>query len=153
MRVLKVLEIVARLKRATPEDVMRSLASSLALGEISDGFRRSIYRDLKELAHDGRIVANHFSPDGAEIDVNLLEHFSNIRVEYSIPNGNSSARGAGLLEKAGGCFRAISPLIQSWTIEQPVPNQKKGSLTYSLRPLNFHFFALKSAMTNCRCQS
>lgn len=143
MRILKVLEIVARLKRATPEDVMRSLASSLAIGEISDSFRRSIYRDLKELAHDGRLIATHFSPDGAEIDVDLLEHFSNIRVEYSIPHSNSVARGAGLLEKAGGSFRAISPLIQSWAIEQPTLSLKKGFTHLFFETAEFSFLCLK----------
>lgn len=143
MRILKVLEIVARLKRATPEDVMRSLANSLAISEITDGFKRSIYRDLKELAHDGRLMATHFSPDGAEIDVDLLEHFSNIRVEYSIPHSDSVARGAGLLEKAGGCFRAVSPLVQSWAIEQPVPNLKKGFTHLFFETAEFAFLCLK----------
>ena len=67
-RVTRINEIVARLGRATPQLVVEKIAANLPADVNTENLRRSVYRDLKELAIAGRLAVEYFSSTGVKLE-------------------------------------------------------------------------------------
>lgn len=106
LRVLYVWEAVEQLKVATSLDVLRTIASRIQEDPENPNLKRSIYRDLKQLADSGQIGARYLSSDGTEIEPEEWDQLKGGRLEYFSreSDAQSDIRGIHFLEEAGGAF-------------------------------------------------
>lgn len=101
IRLLYVMEAMDRLKVATPRDILTQLSQQFNLSEEDANFKRSIYRDLKNLAEQGKLHVRTLAADGVELPPEEWDESKNIRLEYSIHGQESSFVGIGLIEEMG----------------------------------------------------
>lgn len=130
-RVTRINEIVARLGRATPQLVFEKIAASLGPEVNEENLRRSVYRDLKELALAGRLSTEYFSSTGARLEAEPAESDKkNFRVEYFVPNGKSTLVGGEILESHLGRLLLGANRSVTWKVsdEMPVTDEKVTSI-------------------------
>lgn len=121
-RVGLVLKIVTRQGRATPQMVVEKLAASLPAEINIENLRRSVYRDLKDLATTGKLVAEYFSSDGTRIDGEPDDSDKkNFRVEYSMPASKSAIIGFENLDAHGADLLFRDSQKSSWRISDSMP--------------------------------
>ncbi len=135
-RVTRINEIVARLGRATPQLVVEKIASSLAPDVNSENLRRSVYRDLKELAIAGRLSVEYFSATGAKLESEPAESDKkNFRVEYFVPNLTSKTVGCEILESHGGQLLFGPGPSVNWKVSESMPaaDLKQASIVIEAR--------------------
>jgi hypothetical protein len=121
-RLILILEVIEPLKVATPAQVLASVAKRSQSDPDDPNLRRAVYRDLSELADQGRLLARYLMPDGSEITPDQAEEHRNLRIEYRLPeSGGDQIPGIGVLEKMGGGF--LRPALKSmgWRFS-PVEN-------------------------------
>lgn len=124
-RIQKILQIVNDLGKALPQEIMNRYYGSDTADDVNESLKRSIYRDLKELADEGSIEAQYFLPNGAEIDLDEIENFKNIRVFYCSNDSQHTTFGQNLIERAGGAFLCSQKSGLKWTISEKMNAQGK----------------------------
>ncbi|MCB0361982.1 MAG: FHA domain-containing protein [Bdellovibrionales bacterium] len=115
-RILKIIKIVNSLGRAQPQDVVSRYVVASQIEEKK--IKRTIYRDLKELADGAEIDVQYFLPNGTEISVDDLEKFKNIRIYYSTKGVEAKVIGSGLIESIGGRIYLPPQSLSSWRVSE-----------------------------------
>lgn len=119
-RLTKLIKIVNSLGKALPQEIMmRYKGDELEAGQ-DDQLKRSIYRDLKELADEGSIEAQYFLPEGKEISEEEIEKFRNIRVYYCSKGEIENIPGYNLIAAVGGRILNLQKDSLSWRISESV---------------------------------
>lgn len=88
LRLSHVLEIIGALGKASPKDIQGRLAVRLGADQ-DEAFQRAVYRDLKELGDDGRVLVKAFTPDGEELSPEKWDETKHFRLEYSLVASDS----------------------------------------------------------------
>jgi len=135
MRILYVWQAVRRSSRATPEDVLRTVAMKIGLDAKDKNLKRNIYRDLRELALRGDLNVDYFTPEGVLIDIDNEDSHKNFRAEYYVPGGEGHILGGGLLSKANVKFFPQRKDLVNWVVTRP----ESG-----LRPNQFHILIVQN---------
>ena len=90
LRLNTVFETLEAMGSGLPIDICQRVA--LRLGAVQDkAFIRAVYRDLKQLADEGRIIAEVFAPDGSRLSEERAEESKNIRIEYRLCDTQASS--------------------------------------------------------------
>jgi hypothetical protein len=152
-RVTRINEIVARLGRATPQLVVEKIAASLDPDVKTENLRRSVYRDLKELAIAGRLAVEYFSSTGVELASEPTDSDKkNFRVEYFVPNLNSKIVGGEILESHGGQLLFGAGPSVNWKVSDsmPVADSKLASIVIEVGVGEFLTLSVSQSDLPCK---
>jgi hypothetical protein len=83
-RLTLVLDTVSKMGSGMPADICVRIAQRMGVDGKDPAFVRAIYRDLKQLADEGRLTADFFSPSGERLEPAAAETAKNVRVEYKL---------------------------------------------------------------------
>jgi hypothetical protein len=95
------MEAIESLGKASPRDIHLRVAARCDVDAHNEAFVRSVYRDLKQLADEGRLHVRAYAPDGTEIEPEKWDETKNFRLEYSLSEVDSQIAGWKLLDEIG----------------------------------------------------
>jgi hypothetical protein len=116
-RVMSVWEVVVEAGQATPIEIHQRVSSRLGVPFDDPNFKRNIYRDLKQLADQGRLKVKYFSPSGEEIVPDDAENLKNTRIEYCAGEWKvDQISGHRILEDSSFQFVKPTALSMDWRV-------------------------------------
>jgi len=141
-----VIETIKTLGTGTAGDVHARVAKRQGIDVQDSAFIRSIYRDLKQLADEGRLIADIYAPDGTKIDPEQAEKAKNIRIEYRLPDSpEEQIPGWKIVRDAGG--KLVPPRRDlKWKASFLNNTSADGNFSLFFRSLNGRWVVIQLAL-------
>jgi hypothetical protein len=124
-RISKIMEMMNELGRANPQQIFEKLLSFATPETNTENLKRTVYRDLKELATSGKVGIAYIAPDGRRLEDEPEDgEIKNFRIEYFLGNPTEKLLGYELLQSHGGAFYFKSTSQIRWKIADRAPEKK-----------------------------